>query len=63
MSNESPLVVGILGCIMLILNAIFLGIIITTRRKMNAVQGWSSTMGTVLISTLARHCSTQHLQI
>jgi hypothetical protein len=52
MSNESMLVVGILGCAMLVMNAIFLAIIFFTRRKMAAVQGWPSTMGTVPMSTL-----------
>jgi hypothetical protein len=52
MNNESLIVVGILGCTMVILNLIFLGIIFSTRRKMAAVQGWPSTMGTVLMSTL-----------
>ena len=34
------------------MNLIFLGILFSTRRKMAAVQGWPSTMGTVLMSTL-----------
>lgn len=57
MSNESILVVGILGCTFLFMNAIFLGILFFTRRKMAAVQGWSSTMGSVLASYLERRRS------
>jgi hypothetical protein len=57
MSNETLLTVGILGCVFLVLNVIFLAIILGTRRKMNAVQSWSSTMGTVLASYLERRSS------
>ncbi len=60
MNNEVLLVVGILGCTLLLLNAIFLGIIFATRRKMNAVQGWSSTMGTVNASYLERRRSSNN---
>lgn len=57
MSNEFMLIVGILGCTFLLMNAIFGGILFFTRRKMAAVQGWSSTMGTVLASYLERRRS------
>lgn len=57
MYNESLLVVGILGCTILLMNAIFLGIIVATQRKMNAVKSWSSTMGTVVNSYLERRRS------
>ena len=57
MSNESMLTVGILGCVFVILNVVFLAIIFFTQRKMNAVQGWSSAMGTVLASYLERRRS------
>lgn len=57
MSSESLLTVGIIGCVFVILNVIFLAIIIFTQRKMNAVQGWSSAMGTVLSSYLERRSS------
>jgi len=33
MSNESMLIVGILGCTFLLMNAIFLGILFFTRRN------------------------------
>lgn len=52
MNNEILIVVGVLGCVFLIFNLIFLGILLAARRKMNAVQNWSSTMGTVLDSAL-----------
>ena len=57
MSNVSMLTVGILGCVFVILNVIFLAIIFFTQRKMNVVQGWSSAMGTVLASYLERRRS------
>ncbi|MBV6402849.1 MAG: hypothetical protein CNIPEHKO_03165 [Anaerolineales bacterium] len=57
MSNESMMTVGILGCVFVILNVVFLAIIFFTQRKMNAVQGWSSAMGTVLASYLERRRS------
>jgi hypothetical protein len=57
MNNSSLLTVGIIGCVFVILNVIFLAIIVATRRKMNAVQGWSSAMGTVLASYLERRSS------
>lgn len=38
--------------VLLILNAVFLGIIFFTRRKMAAVSQWPSTMGTVMMSTI-----------
>ena len=57
MNNSSLLTVGIIGCVFVILNVIFLAIIIFTQRKMAAVQGWSSAMGTVLASYLERRSS------
>jgi hypothetical protein len=41
------------------MNGIFLGIILSTQRKMNAIQGWSSTMGTVNNSYLERRRSSK----
>ncbi len=57
MSNGSMMTVGILGCVFVILNVVFLAIIFFTQRKMNVVQGWSSAMGTVLASYLERRRS------
>lgn len=57
MSNDSIMTVGIIGCVLVILNVIFLAIIFATRRKMIAVQSWASTMGTVLTSYLERRSS------
>ena len=52
------LVVGIIAFVLIILNAVFLGIIYFMRRKMAAVSSWPSTMGTVLMSNLeSRHSS------
>jgi len=44
------LTVGIIGFVLLILNAVFLGVIFFMRRKMAAVSQWPSTMGTVMMS-------------
>jgi hypothetical protein len=60
MINEALLVVSIIGCTVLLMNAIFLGIIVSTQRKMNAVKGWSSTMGTVMASYLERRRSSNN---
>jgi len=54
MNNESLLVVGILGCTLVILNIIFVGIIFTTQRKMNAVKTWPTAIGNVTASYLQR---------
>lgn len=59
MNTELLLTVGIIGFVLLILNAIFLGIIFFMRRKMAAVSQWPSTMGTVLMSTLERRSSSE----
>lgn len=59
MDNEILLTVSIIGCTFLLMNGIFLGIILSTQRKMNAVQGWSSTMGTVSNSYLERRRSSK----
>ena len=59
MDNEVLLTVSIIGCTLLLMNAIFLGIIVATQRKMKAVQSWSSTMGTVSNSYLERRRSSK----
>lgn len=52
------LTVGIIGFVLLILNAIFLGVIYFMRKKMAVVSQWPSTMGTVIMSTIEqRHSS------
>ena len=56
-NNETLLTVSIIACVFGLLNVIFLAIIFATRRKMAAVQTWSSTMGTVLASYLERRSS------
>ncbi len=48
---ESLMIVGGLGFAFIIVNAVFLGILYFTRRKMDAVAKWSYVMGTVKIST------------
>jgi hypothetical protein len=58
--NESYLAFGIVGCVFLLMNAIFLGILLSTQRKMNAVQSWSTTMGTVTSSYLERRRSSNN---
>lgn len=59
MDNQVLLPVSIIGCTFLLMNAIFLGIILSTQRKMKAVQSWASTMGTVSNSYLERRRSSK----
>ena len=59
MVASNILVVGIIGFVLLILNAIFLSIIFFMRRKMAAVSQWPSTMGTVNSSYLERRASSE----
>lgn len=53
------LVIGIIGFVLLILNAMFLGVIFFMRRKMAAVSQWPSTMGTVMMSTIEQRSSSE----
>jgi hypothetical protein len=53
------LVVGIIGFVLLILNAVFLSVIFFMRRKMAAVSQWPSTMGAVNSSYLERRSSSE----
>jgi hypothetical protein len=58
MKTDLLLTIGIVGFVLLLLNAIFLGIIFFMQRKMAAVPQWPSTLGTVNLSTLeSRHSS------
>ena len=57
MNTELLLIVGIIGFVFLILNAIFLGVIFFMRRKMATVSQWPSTLGTVHASYLERRSS------
>ncbi|HKY55001.1 MAG TPA: DUF3592 domain-containing protein [Anaerolineales bacterium] len=59
MNNESLLVIGILVFVLLILNAVFLGVIFFMRRRMATVSQWPSTMGTVNSSYLERRSSSE----
>lgn len=59
MNNEVLLTVGIVGCTFMLMNAIFVGILVSTQRKMKAVQSWSSTLGTVSNSYLERRRSSK----
>lgn len=59
MNNKFLLVAGILALVLLILNAIFLGVIFFMRRKMAAVSQWPSTMGTVMMSTIEQRSSSE----
>ncbi|MCI0555927.1 MAG: DUF3592 domain-containing protein [Anaerolineae bacterium] len=59
MNTESLLVIGILGFVLLILNAVFLGVIFFMHRKMAAVSQWPSTIGTVNASYLERRSSSE----
>lgn len=59
MNAQSLLVIGILGLVLIILNAVFLGVIFFMRRKMAAVSQWPSTMGTVMMSTIEQRSSSE----
>jgi len=50
--NTFLLTTIIVGSVFGLLNVIFLGIIFFTQRKVAAINSWSSTMGTVLMSTI-----------
>jgi hypothetical protein len=45
--------------VLVLLNAIFLGVIFFMRRKMAAVNEWPTTMGTVMSSTIERRHSSE----
>lgn len=49
---ENLLGIGIVGIVLVILNAVFLGIIYFMRRRMAVVSQWPSTMGTVVMSMI-----------
>jgi hypothetical protein len=57
MNTELLLTIGIIGFVLVILNAIFIGILFFMRRRMATVSQWPSTMGTVLNSYLERRRS------
>lgn len=59
MNSELLLTVGIIGFVLLILNAVFLGVIFFMRRRMATVSQWPSTMGTVIASYLERRSSSE----
>jgi hypothetical protein len=59
MNAQSLLVIGIVGFVLIILNAIILGVIFFMRRKMAAVSQWPSTMGIVNASYLERRSSSE----
>ena len=59
MNNGALLTVGIIGCTFMLMNAIFLGILVSAQRKMRAIQSWSSTLGTVSNSYLERRRSSK----
>src|SRR5829696_8714797 len=48
-----------IGFVLLILNAIFLGVIFFMRRRMAVVSQWPSTMGTVMMSTVDRRSTSE----
>ena len=48
-----------IGCVLLILNAVFLGVIFFMRRRMAVVSQWPSTMGTVMMSTVDRRSTSE----
>jgi hypothetical protein len=59
MNTEFLLAIGIIVFVLIILNAVFLGIIFFMRRRMATVSQWPSTMGTVNSSYLERRSSSE----
>jgi hypothetical protein len=59
MNTTLLLTVGIIGFVLLILNAVFLTIIFFMRRKMAAVNQWPSTMGSVIMSRIEQRSSSE----
>jgi hypothetical protein len=57
MNMSLLLTVGIIGFVLLLLNAIFLTIIFFMRRRMATVSQWPSTMGVVQMSTIEQRSS------
>ena len=57
MESIIPRVVGALVLSAIILNTIFLIVIFYTRRKVRQAESWSSTVGTVTLSTIDVHRS------
>lgn len=57
MNMSLLLTVGVIVFVLLILNAVFLGVIFFMRRKMAAVSQWPSTMGVVQMSTIESRSS------
>jgi len=57
MESITPRVAGAMVLSAIILNAIFLIVIFYTRRKVAQVKSWSSTVGTVTLSTIDAHKS------
>jgi len=53
---RSDLIIALvsIGCVLVILNAVFLGVIFFMRRRMDVVSQWPSTMGAVMMSTVER---------
>ncbi len=56
-NTELLLTFGAIGCVFLVLNAIFLGVISFMRARMAAVSRWHSTIGAVVNSHLERRSS------
>ena len=59
MVTTNIIVVGIIGFVLIILNAVFLGVIFFMRRRMATVSQWPSTLGTVNASYLESRYSSE----
>lgn len=59
MRTELLITIGSIGCVLLLLNVIFLGVIFFMRRKMAAVSAWPTTMGTVIASRIDERYSSE----
>lgn len=52
MNTETIIVIVVVGGVLILLNAIFLGIIFFTQRRVNTVGKWPTTTGTIILSTV-----------
>jgi hypothetical protein len=59
MRTDLIIAIGAIIFVLLLLNAIFLGVIFFMRRKMAVLSQWPSTMGTVMMSSIDRRSTSE----
>jgi hypothetical protein len=57
MDMELLIGAGVVGCVLVVLNTVFISVIFFTQRKINAVNQWPATTGTVVTSMLESRSS------